>query len=310
MLISFVIPAFNVAQTIGRTLTSVFVPTLPANWAVEALVVDDGSSDGEALAEVVSRFPGACLLLHETNRGMCASRNTGIAASKGDVVTILDADDELVPDWPMALAAILDEWPAENKICYAACRNPEGRVTAQNPTYQGSLTLNDILNERHSGEYIPLFRGNYVRDKTYIDLGMRKSCGIVSYINFALDGPFWVSSRVLRIYHEDRAGSVTAGWTSPKKARETAQCYETLFGYYGDLYRREAPSVWHTKHLRLAVYLRLAGMPGAWRCWYKGASLSCFKESFGAVIILVSGARLGSWMAGMIRQAGWVRRYG
>jgi glycosyltransferase involved in cell wall biosynthesis len=310
MLISFVIPAFNAAQTIERTLTSVFVPTLPANWAVEALVVDDGSSDGEVLAEIVSRYAGARLLRHESNRGMCAGRNTGIAASKGDVVTILDADDEMVPDWPMTFAAILDEWPADVQLCYVACRNPEGTITATNPDYRGLLTLNDVLNERHSGEYLPMFRGEYVRRKPYVDLGMRKSCGIVSYISYALDGPFWVSPQVLRIYHDARPGSVTAAWTSPRKARETTECYAALFDRFEHLYEREAPTVRRTKHLRYAVYLRFAGLPGSWREWVSGASLTCIRESMGVALILSVGPGLGEWIAKIAKQKGLIRRYG
>lgn len=310
MLVSHVIPAYNSAETITRTLDSVLATPLPDGLSVEAVVVNDGSADGAELAEVVSRYPFARLFVHDKNRGMCAARNTGILNSRGDVVTILDSDDELVPDWATTFVSIMNDWPAENRICYAACRNPEGRVTAQNPNYQGLLTLSDILNERYAGEYIPLFRGDYVRNKTYIDLGTRKSCGIVSYINFALDGPFWVTNRVLRIYNENRVGSVTAGWASPKKARETAQCYQTLFERYGDLYRRNAPTVWRSKHLRLAVYLRLAGMPGAWECWVSGASFFCVKESIGALFILVIGPHLGGWVAGMVRQLGLIRRYG
>jgi len=310
MLVSHVIPAYNSSQTIIRTLNSVFEAALPEGVSVEAVVVDDGSSDGAELAAIVTRYPSARLLVHDKNRGMCAGRNTGILASRGDVITILDSDDELVPDWPATFVAIMNEWPAETKICYAACRNPEGRITAQHPDYQGTLTLSDILNERYAGEYIPLFRGDYVRSKTYIDLGTRKSCGIVSYINFALDGSFWVTNRVLRIYHEDRIGSVTAGWASPKKARETALCYQTLFERYDELYRQNAPIVWRSKHLRLAVYLRLAGMPGTWKCWVSGASFSCAKESVGALLILVIGPRLGAWVASMVRQVGLIRRYG
>lgn len=310
MLITFAIPAYNSSATISRTLDSVFRCSIPPDWQVEAVVVDDGSQDRLELAEAVSRYSSARMVVHESNRGMCAGRNSGIAASLGDIVTILDSDDELVADWPAVMAKIIREWPLETQICYAACQNPDGIVTAQEPDYQGYLTIQDILNERHSGEYIPLFRGGYVRAKSYVDLGMRKSCGIVSYINFALDGPFWVTSQVLRIYHEARAGSVTHGWANPKKAAETAKCYEALFERYGPLYQREAPVVYRTKLLRFAVYLKLAGMPGAWRAWGKGASFSVIRETVGAVLILIVGATFGAAIVSMLKKIGLIRRYG
>ena len=73
---------------------------------------------------------------------------------------ILDADDKLVPGWPAVVNALTNEWPTNTQLCYLACHDLEGKVTAENPSYNGALTLNDILNERHSGEYIALFRGD------------------------------------------------------------------------------------------------------------------------------------------------------
>ena len=310
MLISCIVPAFNASTTIVQTLASVFDTALPNEWSVEVLVVDDGSSDSAALATVVGIHPNARLLVHETNRGTCAGRNTGIAASHGDIVIMLDSDDELVPGWPAVVAAVMKEWPTNTHVCYFACHNTEGKVTAENPSYSGALTLSDMLNERYSGEYIPVFRGDYVRGKQYIDLGMPKPCEIVSYINFAHDGPFWISNLILRIYHEGNIGSLTHDWTSPKKARAAVQCYFELFQRYGSLYQCKAPKVWNTKRLRLAVYLRLAAMPGAWNWWWAGASLSCAKESVGALVILVLGPRLGAKIAQLVKKMGLIRQYG
>lgn len=310
MLISFVIPAFNASTSIARTLDSVIGGTLPESLGVEVIVVDDGSDDGRTLAKIVKSYPDVRLIRHASNRGMCAGRNSGVACSQGDLVIILDADDELVEDWPQVLLGILREWPAECQLCYAACRNQDGVVTAAEPDYSGYLSLDDLFNERHSGEYLPIFRGNYVRRKPYIDLGMRKSCGIVSYINFAHDAPFWVSNRVLRIYHESQAGSVTQGWTNTRNAAETVRCYQALFERYGDMYKKIAPHIYQTKQLRLAVYLRLAHMPGSWVMLFRGASLNAWRESLGAAIMLLLGGRLAGRLAGELKKMGLVRRYG
>ncbi|RMH34351.1 MAG: glycosyltransferase family 2 protein [Nitrospirae bacterium] len=310
MLISFVIPAFNAMDSVGGTLDSVFVQKLPEDWELEAIVVDDGSTDGVVLEEVVGRYPGAKLLRHAANRGMCAARNTGIRASQGSLVIILDADDELVSGWPYVLSEILDQWPRECSLCFAACHNQRGTVTAEEPDYCGYLNLDDLLNERHSGEYLPIFRGEYIRAKGYSDLGMRKSCGIVSYLKFAHDGPFWISNKVLRIYHENRSGSVTSSWSSPTKAAETARCYKVLLEQYGELYRKRAPRVYHTKWLRLAIYLRLAHLPGAWRAYRKGVGMDVWVESVGAGILLILGGKMAGVLASLLKRLGMIRRYG
>ena len=310
MLITFVIPAFNASSSIRRTLDSVFGHALPVDWSIEAVVVDDGSVDGKALAKVISSYPGAALAVHSANRGMCSARNTGITHSSGKFVTILDADDELVPYWPRTFESIIWECPSSCQVIYAACRNQFGEITASDPNYQGFLSLNDLLNEQHSGEYLPIFRGDYVRSKLYIDLNTRKSCGIVSYINYALDAPFWVSNKVLRIYHVAHVDSISKGWTSPEKAMETVHCYQTLLKSYGDLYQQRAPRVHRTKLLRLAVYLKLAGLPETWKIYRRGASFSVWRETIGAAIMLLLGTKAAGLMAKTLKKLGMVRSYG
>lgn len=310
MLITFVIPSYNASNSIQQTLDSVFGCLYPESWEVDAVVVDDGSADGYELAEVISRYPGASLIAHSTNRGMCAARNTGIIHSRGDFVSILDADDELVQQWPAVFEAIIQECPASCQLIYAACRNQFGVVTASDPDYKGLLTLDDVLNERYSGEYLPVFRGDYVRSKLYIDLKTRKSCGIVSYINYALDGPFWVTNKVLRIYNEAQAGSVSKGWTSPAKAMETVCCYRALLETFGELYQQHALRIYRTKLLRLAVYLKLAGLPDAWKTYRRGASLTVWREAIGVAVMLLLGAHAAGLIAKTLKKIGLVRRYG
>ncbi len=63
------------------------------NFAVEVVVVDNGSSDGTAddLARSGHR------IVHVADRGIAEARNAGLAASTGDIVQFLDDDDILLP---------------------------------------------------------------------------------------------------------------------------------------------------------------------------------------------------------------------
>ena len=88
-LISVIIPAYNAAKTIERTLQSALAQSYP-NF--ELLVIDDGSED--ATLEVVSRFHDPRLQVFACeHQGLAASRNRGLARASGDYCALLDADD-------------------------------------------------------------------------------------------------------------------------------------------------------------------------------------------------------------------------
>ena len=306
--LSIVIPAFRVAGCIGTCLRSIY--SQEDRPLIEVIVVDDGSPDGEALRAVLATFPGVRLEVHQSNRGMCAGRNTGIAASSGRFVTILDADDELVPGWPRVFAGLVARWPEDHPACWAGCIGPTGRPTVSHPSYTGTMSLEDLLHERFSGEYLPLFRGPFIRGEGYTDIGTRKSCGIISYINFARKGPFWIDSAPVRIYHEHRPGSVTSGWHRPDKAAQSAQCLSELLIQHGGLYQRLAPTMLPGKHARLAVYRRLAGdIRGAWSAWFAGLKLpGGWRVLFAAPLVVLGST--GIWLVALAKRCGVLRAHG
>ncbi|WP_141453394.1 glycosyltransferase family A protein [Pseudoxanthomonas sp. z9] len=89
-----VIPAYNAAATIAVALDSVFAQTVPP---CQVIVVDDGSADGERLAEVLAGYGGKVRLLRQANAGPAAARNAGARACEGEWIAFLDADDSWLP---------------------------------------------------------------------------------------------------------------------------------------------------------------------------------------------------------------------
>ena len=92
-LVSCIVPAFNSGRYIGEALDSILGQT----WAgIEAIVVDDGSTDDTA--DVVLRYGDAVTCITRDNGGPAATRNAGLAVASGDFVAFLDADDLWEPD--------------------------------------------------------------------------------------------------------------------------------------------------------------------------------------------------------------------
>lgn len=90
--VSVVIPGFNYARFLGEAIDSVLAQTLHAH---EIIVVDDGSTDDTP--EVAQRYAGKIRYLRTENGGVSRARNTGVAASTGEFITFLDADDRWLP---------------------------------------------------------------------------------------------------------------------------------------------------------------------------------------------------------------------
>lgn len=93
-MISVVIPMFNVSQYIEESIRSVLCQTF---HNFELILVDDGCTD-DTLTKVEMFNDSRIRLIKQQNRGLSGARNTGIDASRGFYVALLDADDFWSPE--------------------------------------------------------------------------------------------------------------------------------------------------------------------------------------------------------------------
>lgn len=93
--VTVIVPAYNAARTIGRTIASALGQT---HRDLEVIVVDDGSAD--ATGDHVARYAAIdsrVRYVFQANAGVAAARNRGIAEARGSFVATLDADDLWYP---------------------------------------------------------------------------------------------------------------------------------------------------------------------------------------------------------------------
>lgn len=112
--VSVVIPAYKAAETIGRAIDSVLAQTFPAS---EILVIDDGSPDD--LAAAVARYGDRVKLVRQANGGASSARNRGLDLAAGDLVALLDADDQWTPD---KLARCVEQFERRPSVGMVASR--------------------------------------------------------------------------------------------------------------------------------------------------------------------------------------------
>jgi peptidoglycan/xylan/chitin deacetylase (PgdA/CDA1 family)/SAM-dependent methyltransferase len=105
MLVSFIIPAYNAAETLAKAVESLQAQTI-GTW--EAVIVDDGSADGTlALARQLAASDARLRVLTQPNGGESAARNTGLDAARGDAIAFLDADDWVLPTYVECMTGAL-----------------------------------------------------------------------------------------------------------------------------------------------------------------------------------------------------------
>jgi len=105
--LSLIIPVFNEVATLESIWRELHALAWPC--PVEYILVDDGSKDGSR--ELIQRLAGPedQALLQEKNQGKTAAILRGVAAARGDLIAVQDADLEYDPhDLPRLLRPLLE----------------------------------------------------------------------------------------------------------------------------------------------------------------------------------------------------------
>jgi hypothetical protein len=110
--VTVVVAAYDYAGYLGRTLDSALQQDYPPEL-LDVVVVDDGSTDATpaVLADYVARHPGRVTAIRQDNAGYVSATNRALAAARGELVAILDADDVWPADKTRRQVEVLLERP-------------------------------------------------------------------------------------------------------------------------------------------------------------------------------------------------------
>ena len=115
-LISLIIPCFNAAKTLPRTLNSVREQDYKN---LEIIIVNDGSKDNtlEVATKYATIDPRIRLITQE-NSGVSVARNNGLRNATGEYIMFLDADDNYTTPYAISnMMKRLQETGADMSVC-------------------------------------------------------------------------------------------------------------------------------------------------------------------------------------------------
>ena len=94
ILLSFIIPAYNVEDSIRRCVESI---CKLASDKIEIIIINDGSSD--STGNIVKSINDSRIkYLEQKNKGVSYARNRGLKEAAGEYIAFIDSDDYIIPE--------------------------------------------------------------------------------------------------------------------------------------------------------------------------------------------------------------------
>lgn len=147
MLLSIIVPIYNVEEYLPRCLDSILAQTFTD---YELILVDDGSPDscGEII-DAYAQIDPRIITIHQKNGGVSAARNAGLRIARGKYVGFVDPDDYIVPTRYEAIITAVEQNQAQLGICnFRAVDDYED----PNPFAKNISPELSVLNKRETAE--------------------------------------------------------------------------------------------------------------------------------------------------------------
>lgn len=94
--ISVIVPVYNSEKYLKRCIDSILNQTYKA---IELILVDDGSPDNcGKICDEYAKKDKRVRVIHKTNAGVSAARNSGLEIASGNYATFVDSDDYIEPE--------------------------------------------------------------------------------------------------------------------------------------------------------------------------------------------------------------------
>ena len=212
---SIIVPLYNKAPYVRKALDSIISQTYQ-DW--ECIVINDGSSDNSL--EVVKNFVDEFMIydlrfkiIDQSNAGVAAARNNGVAASHGEYVCFLDADDWWEPTFLEEMDKLIKEYPdagiyASNYIYYKP-----GKTHIALNLERGYI---DYPKAYYEGSSMPVWTGATCMPRKVFDemggfpLGIKLGEDFLLWAKTALHYPVAFSEKPLAYYNNDVPASLRA----------------------------------------------------------------------------------------------------
>ena len=158
MLVSVIVPVYNVAPYLREALDSVVNQSYKD---LEIIIVEDGSTDGSAdICEEYADSDARIKLIKQLNKGLSGARNTGLENATGDLVAFVDSDDSISPLFVEFLVNAMISSDSQIGVCRCSIIYSDGSMngvaassvfpTISNGIYERADAIRLLIEEKMS----------------------------------------------------------------------------------------------------------------------------------------------------------------
>lgn len=231
MEISVVIPLYNKAHRIARTLQSIIGQT----WRdFEVIVVDDGSTDGGG--EIVCSFRDPRVrLVKQDNKGVADARNRGVREASGDYIAFIDGDDEWAPEYLATAHELIVHFPQAGMFCFGGLVKEEGNDKVFErviPQFRDRTLLIDYFEnpDMTSHTSATVVKRSFFWQAQGFPSGMRRLEDFACWCRIAMISPVVYCGKPLSTYWGNIPGQITH---LPRAEQE--KMWPSITRYYNEL---------------------------------------------------------------------------
>ncbi len=227
-IVSIIMPCHNAAEHLSVSVGSVQAQTF-ADW--ELITIDDGSSDG-TLAWLQTQTDTRIHTRSQTNQGVSAARNAGLAAARGDYVAFLDADDTWSPSFLETMLATLQAHP---DAVLAYCGWQHLRQSGNHgepfvpPDYETPHKAEALLASCRWPIHAALVKRGAVLAANGFDPTLKNAEDFALWLHVGTTAPIIQVPEVLAFYHQHEGGQA-----SDNHARAALQHWQAQLKYLGE----------------------------------------------------------------------------
>ena len=152
MKVSIIIPVYKTEDYLAECMNSVFIQDYPN---LEIILVDDGSPDNcPKLCDEYAKKHENVKVIHQTNRGLGLSRNSGMKVATGKYIFFLDSDDCL--DGKEAISTLVKRGEEKQADIIVGCfrRFNEKNVSEPNAHHLEEGPITETVAFRFKGFYM------------------------------------------------------------------------------------------------------------------------------------------------------------